>query len=99
MLPEIAAEYRELGGHAWHNGDTGKAQAYYEKALNAFLKCLGKDHPEVACSMGDLANVYCDLGRFEDALEMYQVRLCSTGRSANSKSATTTYCFIKNKKN
>ncbi|KAG8464527.1 hypothetical protein KFE25_009895 [Diacronema lutheri] len=72
MLPEIAAEYRELGGHAWHNGDTAKAQAFYEKALAAYLKCLGKDHPEVACSMGDLANVYCDLGRFDDALEMYQ---------------------------
>jgi len=72
MLPEIAAEYRELGGHAWHNGDTAKAQSYYEKALNAYTKCMGPEHPEVACSMGDLANVYCDQGRFPNALELYQ---------------------------
>jgi len=72
MLPDIAAEYRELGGHAWHNGDTAKAQAFYEKALHAHIKCMGKEHPEVACSMGDLANVFCDQGRFDEALGLYQ---------------------------
>ncbi|KAG8464528.1 hypothetical protein KFE25_009896 [Diacronema lutheri] len=72
MLPEIAAEYRELGGHAWHSGDTAKTRMYYDKALVAYTKCMGKDHPEVACSMGDLANVYCDEGRFDEAIELYQ---------------------------
>ncbi|KAJ1626991.1 P-loop containing nucleoside triphosphate hydrolase protein [Pavlovales sp. CCMP2436] len=72
MLPEIAAEYRELGGHAWHNGDTAKTEMYYDKALAAYTKCMGKDHPEVACSMGDLANVYCDQSRFGDAIRLYQ---------------------------
>lgn len=75
MLPEIAAEYRELGGHAWHNGDTGKTETYYVKALAAYTKCMGKDHPEVACSMGDLANVYCDQARFDDAIGLYQQAL------------------------
>ena len=49
--------------------------ALYEKALSITLKKLGDDHPSVATTYNNMANVYDNQGKYEEALAMYEKAL------------------------
>ena len=47
----------------------------YEKALSISLKKLGDDHPRVADTYNNMAGVYYNQGKYEEALAMYEKAL------------------------
>ena len=47
----------------------------YEKALSIRLKKLGDDHPDVAATYNNMAIVYDDQGKYDEALASTR-RLC-----------------------
>jgi tetratricopeptide (TPR) repeat protein len=57
--------YKEQGRHA-------EAEALYKRALAISEKALGPDHPEVAESLNNLAELYGAQGRYADAEPLYK---------------------------
>jgi tetratricopeptide (TPR) repeat protein len=53
-------------------GDYAGAQPAYERALALHERLLGPDHPDVARSLYDLANLYRDRGHYREAEPLYQ---------------------------
>ena len=47
-----------------------EATELIEKLLEAYLKTLGSEHPDILKAMGNLANSYSDLGRRQEAIEL-----------------------------
>jgi len=65
-LAEILAElFQEMGEY-------NKAQTLYERTLAIKEKVLGKEHPDMACTMNDLALLYGNIGKNNDALPLYE---------------------------
>ena len=56
-------------------GKYEEALAMYEKALSIKLKKLGDDHPDVATTYNNMANVYNKQGKNDEALAMYEKAL------------------------
>jgi len=55
--------------------DTGRyaeAEPLYQRSLQILEKALGKDHPDVASSLNNLAGLYSDTGRYAEAEPLYQ---------------------------
>ena len=51
-------------------GQPGKAEALYRRALSIRQRALGPSHPEVAKTLEDLANVLRKLGRSSEAVAL-----------------------------
>ena len=47
----------------------------YEKSLSISLKKLGDDHPDVATTYNNMASVYDNQGKYDEALAMYEKSL------------------------
>jgi tetratricopeptide (TPR) repeat protein len=64
VLPATSTELAEcvhtLGNACFARGKIDEAQALYERALAIREQELGPEHPQVAKSLGDLANLYAD---------------------------------------
>jgi tetratricopeptide (TPR) repeat protein len=68
-----AARVETVLGHSLRLlGDYAGAQPAYERALALHERLLGPDHPDVAKSLYDLANLYRDRGRYREAELLYQ---------------------------
>jgi len=44
---------------------------YYQKGLEINIKVSGQDHPDVAASYNNIAIIYKNQGKYEEALELY----------------------------
>ena len=56
-----------LGQMAYSRGNYEEARAHYERALAIREKALGPDHPSIASSLGDLADIAAAQGMVEEA--------------------------------
>ena len=52
-----------------------KSLEYHNKFLTIKLKSLGENHPDVASSYNNIANVYSDQGELDKALEYHNKSL------------------------
>ena len=55
--------------------DYEKAIIYYQKALRIGEKTIGKEHPDYAIHLNNLASVYYLQGRYDEAIEKYEEAL------------------------
>jgi tetratricopeptide (TPR) repeat protein len=65
----------ELGRYLWMRGEYEQAKTNFERSLHAREHTLGRDYPETARSLNNLALVYQDLGQNERARDFYQEAL------------------------
>ncbi|MGH7180085.1 MAG: tetratricopeptide repeat protein, partial [Tepidisphaeraceae bacterium] len=71
--PLIEARLRRtLGRSFWFLGDAKTAEVQYAKARATFLQHLGRDHSDTISSTHELANSYVSLGRYADAVQLYE---------------------------
>ena len=56
-------------------GKYEEALDYYNKALTIRINKLGEDHPDVATTYNNIANVYDSQGKYEEALDYYNKAL------------------------
>jgi tetratricopeptide (TPR) repeat protein len=64
----------------YDQGRYGDAEPLYKRSLAIREKALGRDHPDVASSLNNLAALYRNQGRYADALPLVQ-RVISTGHA------------------
>ena len=43
----------------------------YKESLASYKRVLPPDHPDIAMSMNDLASLYTDLGRHDEARKLF----------------------------
>ena len=72
-----ARVYTEEGRYA-------DADPLYKRALATWKKALGPDHPDVAQSVNNLADLYLAQGRYADAEPLYKRALASTPEQKGS---------------
>lgn len=60
------------GRYLWERGRYAEAQPVHERALAIRERSLGPDHPDVARSLNNLANVHYDQGRYEEARGLHE---------------------------
>ncbi|OQW93106.1 MAG: kinesin, partial [Beggiatoa sp. IS2] len=53
-------------------GDTAQALPLYQRALEICERVLGKDHPDTATSLNNLALLYNNTGDYAQALPLYE---------------------------
>ncbi len=66
-----------------------EAEQLYERALAILEKSLGKDHPDVAQSLNNLAELYRAQGRFDEAEPMYERALAICKKTLGDKHPNT----------
>jgi tetratricopeptide (TPR) repeat protein len=69
---EEAAQLNQKALQLYEQGRYADAEPLYKRSLAISEKALGPDHPEVAFSMNDLAEVYEKQGRYADAEPLYE---------------------------
>ena len=69
--PDTAASYNNLAYVYARQGEYGKAEALYGKALAISERVLGEEHPSTAISYNNLAGVYASQGNNKEALSNY----------------------------
>ena len=67
MWPRASTTWR-----LYTQGQHGKAEPLYQRALAISEKALGPEHPDVATSLNNLAALYDDQGRYGKAEPLYQ---------------------------
>jgi tetratricopeptide (TPR) repeat protein len=79
-------------GNSYARASPAKALEYYEQALALREAALGKEHPDVAASCNNCANILVRVGRHEDAVRYYEralvIRRKSLGEGHASVAAT-----------
>ena len=65
-------------------GRYADADPLYKRALATWKKALGPDHPDVAQSVNNLADLYLAQGRYADAEPLYKRALASTPEQKGS---------------
>ena len=55
-----------------HQGKYAEAEPLYQRSLAIREKALGKDHPDVATSLNNLAALYHNQGKYAEAEPLYQ---------------------------
>ncbi len=71
--PLIEARLRmTLGASFYYSGDAKPAAEQFELASNLFTHELGADHPDTRASMHNLAECYAALGRYSEAVKLYE---------------------------
>ena len=68
----ISAITRTIGNIRLRIGNHIAAESRYKRALAIREKALGPDHPDVATIANNLASLYQDMGKYEQALPIYQ---------------------------
>jgi tetratricopeptide (TPR) repeat protein len=63
-----------MGLGRFYEGQGAYAQAlpYFKRCLSITQARLGEEHPDVATSLGNLAGLYCDQGRYSEAEPLYR---------------------------
>ena len=64
--------FNRAGRYLWERGRYREAQAVLESALAIATRVLGPEHPDVALSLSNLANVHLYQGRYADAEALYE---------------------------
>ncbi len=73
---ELAARlWNLLGLHAHHLGEYEEARRLYEQALAMARRVYGEEHPHVATSLNNLAEVLRTLGEYEEARRLHEQAL------------------------
>ena len=73
VQPDAAGEIlNHTGRYLVERGRYGEAQLLHERALAIRERALGPDHPDVAGSLNNLANVYWFQGRYAEAQTFYE---------------------------
>ncbi|MBI3610036.1 MAG: tetratricopeptide repeat protein [Nitrospirae bacterium] len=70
--PEAGYPHRELGVHLARQGKYLEAEAHYRQAIAFDAKALGPEHPDVARSLHNMANLYHGQGRYAEAEPLYR---------------------------
>ncbi len=70
----IAASYNDLG-LVYYSLDKDKALNYYEKALAAYVKIHGQDHPKIAIANINTGVIYRDMTLYGDAVNNFETAL------------------------
>jgi tetratricopeptide (TPR) repeat protein/tRNA A-37 threonylcarbamoyl transferase component Bud32 len=74
--PLIEARLRmTLGISFWHLGEARIAAGQFDTARSLYARHVGPDNPNTLWSTHNLANCYFDLGRYADALALYEKTL------------------------
>jgi tetratricopeptide (TPR) repeat protein len=74
--PLVEARLRATVGFSFLDlNEPGVGVEQYEKARTLYTTHLGRDHPETIKSMGNLASMYHQLGRYADALKLREETL------------------------
>jgi hypothetical protein len=88
---DTLADINNLADELCALGDLTGARHYQERALEAFRRLLGPEHPGTLTTMHNLAVTFCFLGDFSAARELQRQVLDSRCRLlGNEDSATTT---------
>jgi len=61
-----------LGAVVYLRGDSLRAEDFYRRALEVDQRLLGKEHPEVAVDMNNLARMYVERRDFAHAIPMLE---------------------------
>jgi tetratricopeptide (TPR) repeat protein len=67
-----------------HQGQYGKAEPLYQRSLDIYEKVLGRDHPDVATSLNNLALLYLHQGRYREAEPLCQRSLAIREKALGS---------------
>ena len=73
--------FNRAGRYLWERGRYREAQTVLESALAIANRVLGPDHPDVALSLSNLANVHFYQGRYGDAQDLYERALAIRERA------------------
>ena len=68
-------------------GRYADAEPLYKRSLAIREKALGPDHPDVATSLNNLAELYRAQGRYADAEPLYKRVIGNTRKSTRSRSS------------
>ena len=80
-------EYLNMAGRiAYDLGRYAEAQTFFEKALAIREKALGPEHPDVAASLNNLAELYRAQGQYAKAEPLYQ-RALASGEGPRSRAS------------
>ena len=67
-----AERLQNLGPVVDAAGDPKKAREMFQRAVDLKIAALGEEHPDVAASLGSVANATDSLGEFDEAIELYK---------------------------
>jgi tetratricopeptide (TPR) repeat protein len=70
--PDLAAALNNLGVFHHSQGQYGRAEPLYRKALEIFKAALGEEHPDYVTTFNNLAVVYAQQGDYEKAFPLYR---------------------------
>lgn len=60
------------GRYLWERGRYGESERLHELALAVAERTLGPEHPDVATSLNNLANIHYDRGRYGEAQNLHE---------------------------
>ncbi|MBV9719415.1 MAG: toll/interleukin-1 receptor domain-containing protein [Candidatus Eremiobacteraeota bacterium] len=73
VQPEAAGRLlNRTGRYLWERGRYAEAYALHERALAIRERSLGPEHPDVAISLNNLANVHYGQGRYAEARALHE---------------------------
>ncbi len=72
LHPLVTENLNQLGGIAYQQGDNAAAERYFRQALKNNDIVLGKDHPDAAVILNNLARVLLEQRKFDDALPILE---------------------------
>ena len=68
----VSETLNNLGAGAYMRGEGRRAEGFYERALTIDQRVLGKEHPEVAVDLNNLALLYVERREFSRAIPMLE---------------------------
>lgn len=71
----VAVSLNNLGQCYRHMGEAVAALPMHEQALKIFEKALGAGHPNVTAALQNLVTLLEQLGRYDEALPLYERRM------------------------
>jgi adhesin HecA-like repeat protein len=82
---EAARLLNQAGFYQYEHALYAEAEPLYTRALEIREKSLGKDHPNVAASLNNLAGLYDAQGRYDEAEPLYKRALEILEKSLGEK--------------
>jgi tetratricopeptide (TPR) repeat protein len=72
------------GRYLWERGRYAEAETLHERALAIAEHSVGADHPDVAISLNNLANIHYDRGRYGEAQALHERALAIREKALGS---------------
>jgi tetratricopeptide (TPR) repeat protein len=71
-FPEARRLFYRLGYYLYDRAQYNEAEPLFKRAIALVEKTLGKEHPELAVNLNDLASLYQTQGKYQEAEPLYQ---------------------------